>query len=293
MMRQSTATTLTPLRAAKTMSDETFRLLRSLIYDLTGIYFHDNKKYLLESRLGKRLEVLGIPTFEEYFHLVKYLPHGKNELRHLYEAVTINETFFFRNEPQFQVFQDILVPNLLARKRTGGKPLLRVWSAASSTGEEAYTIAMIYLEHLKPRYPDLEIEILGTDINQAVLEQARRGTYREYSVRAMPQSYAERYLRQENQRYIVREDVRRLVRFDVLNLMDRSAINRLRHFDVIFCCNVLIYFDHKSKAQVVSSLYDALTRGGYLFIGYAETLHGISSAFKLLNFPKTVAYQKE
>jgi chemotaxis protein methyltransferase CheR len=293
MMRQPTATTLSPLIRPKTMSDEIFRLLRSLIYDLTGIYFQDNKKYLLEGRLGKRLQLLGIETFEEYYRLVKYAPQGKAELRHLYEAVTINETYFFRNESQFQVFQDILVPELLARKRTGEKPLLRVWSAASSSGEEAYTIAMIYLERLKPRYPDLEIEILGTDINQAVLEQARRGVYREYSVRAMPPPYVERYLRHENQRYIVREDIRRLVQFDCLNLMDRSAIRHLRHFDVIFCCNVLIYFDHKSKVQVVSSLYDAMTRGGFLFIGYAETLHGISSAFKLLNFPKTVAYQKE
>jgi chemotaxis protein methyltransferase CheR len=293
MMRQPTATTLSPLIRPKTMSDEIFRLLRSLIYDLTGIYFQDNKKYLLEGRLGKRLQLLGIETFEEYYRLVKYAPQGKAELRHLYEAVTINETYFFRNESQFQVFQDILVPELLARKRTGEKPLLRVWSAASSSGEEAYTIAMIYLERLKPRYPDLEIEILGTDINQAVLEQARRGVYREYSVRAMPPPYVERYLRHENQRYIVREDIRRLVQFDYLNLMDRSAIHHLRHFDVIFCCNVLIYFDHKSKVQVVSSLYDAMTRGGFLFIGHAETLHGISSAFKLLNFPKTVAYQKE
>jgi chemotaxis protein methyltransferase CheR len=218
MIRQPTATTLSPLIRPKTMSDEIFRLLRSLIYDLTGIYFQDNKKYLLEGRLGKRLQLLGIETFEEYYRLVKYAPQGKAELRHLYEAVTINETYFFRNESQFQVFQDILVPELLARKRTGEKPLLRVWSAASSSGEEAYTIAMIYLERLKPRYPDLEIEILGTDINQAVLEQARRGVYREYSVRAMPPPYVERYLRHENQRYIVREDIRRLVQFDYPSL---------------------------------------------------------------------------
>lgn len=292
MITQAQPTMLTSAGLTTRMADETFRQLRSYIYDLTGIYFQDNKKYLLEGRLGRRLQLLGIPTFEEYLQLVKHGPRRHDELQYLFEAVTINETFFFRNEPQFEALEKVLVPDLIERKQSAGTTRLRVWSAASSSGEEAYTVAMIYLERLKPKYPGLEIEILGTDINRAVIDMARRGVYRAYSVRNMPKLYLEKYFQQEDQRYVLNEQVRRYVRFEHLNLMDRLAIRQLQPFDIIFCCNVLIYFDQKSKAQVVSTLYDSMTRGGYLFIGYAETLHGISSAFKLINFPKTVAYKK-
>lgn len=275
------------------MSDETFRLLRSHIYDLTGIYFQDSKKYLLEGRLGKRLQLLGMGKFEEYFQLVKYGQYRQEELKHLYEAVTINETFFFRNEPQFEAFEQVLVPELFANKRKSGKPKLRIWSSASSSGEEAYTIAMLYLERLKPKYPELEIEIVGTDINNAVLETAKRGVYRDYSIRNMPKKYLDKYFQAENGRYHLRDEVKRLARFEHVNLSDQLKMRQIQNFDIIFCCNVLIYFDTKSKVSVISNLYNSMSRGGYLFIGYAESLHGISSAFKLLNFPKTVAYKKE
>lgn len=275
------------------MSDETFLLLRSYIYELTGIYFQDNKKYLLEGRLGKRLQLLGIAKFEEYFQLVKYGQYRHEELKHLYEAVTINETFFFRNEPQFDAFEQVLVPELVADKRVGAKSKLRIWSSASSSGEEAYTIAMIYLERLKPKYRELEIEIIGTDINNAVIETARRGVYRDYSIRNMPKKYLERYFQAENGRYHLRDEVKRLARFEHSNLSDQLTMRQMQNFDVIFCCNVLIYFDTKSKTSVISNLYNSMARGSYLFIGYAESLHGISSAFKLINFPKTVVYKKE
>jgi chemotaxis protein methyltransferase CheR len=174
-----------------------------------------------------------------------------------------------------------------------GPRKLRVWSAASSSGEEAHTIAMIYLERLRPRYPGLDLEVVGTDINTTVLETARKGVYRDYSVRNMPAQYLNKYFRTEDSRFFVKDEVRQHVRFEFLNLSDQVRMKQMTSFDIIFCCNVLIYFDQKSKIQVVSNLYDALNRGGYLFIGYAESLHGISTAFKLVNFPKTVAYKKE
>lgn len=275
------------------MSDETFRLLRAYIYELTGIYFQDSKKYLLEGRLGKRLQLLGLPKFEDYLQLIKYGQRRQEELKHLYEAVTINETFFFRNEPQFEAFEQVLVPELIAVKRKSGKPKLRIWSSASSSGEEAYTLAMIYLERIKPKYPELEIEIVGTDINNAVLETAKRGIYRDYAIRNMPDKYLNKYFEEEDGRYHLRDEVRRLARFEHLNLSDQVKMRQMQNFDIIFCCNVLIYFDTKSKVSVISNLYNSMSRGGFLFIGYAESLHGISSAFKLLNFPKTVAYKKE
>ncbi len=274
------------------MSDEEFRQLREFVYQQCGIFFPDNKKYLVEGRVGKRLQVLNLATFDAYLQLLKYGTRRQDEMRFFYEAITINETFFFRNEPQFEAFEQTLVPSVLqARGSSTGK--LRVWSAASSSGEEAYTLGMLFLERMKPRYPGLEIEIVGTDINQAVIETARKGIYRDYSIRNMPKYYLEKYFTEEDSRYHLRDEVKRLVRFENMNLYDRGRMRMMSNFDIIFCCNVLIYFDAQSKIQVVSNLYDSLRRGGFLFIGYAESLHGISTAFKLINFAKTVAYKKE
>ncbi|HUI10218.1 MAG TPA: protein-glutamate O-methyltransferase CheR [Bacteroidota bacterium] len=279
--------------AGPKMTDDLFREIRDFIYRLTGIYFQDSKKYLLEGRLGKRLQILGMADFAQYFQLLRYGNGRAEEMKSFYDAITINETFFFRSEPQCEAFEKTLVPEIVASRRTNGRSRLRVWSAASSSGEEAYSLAMIYLERLKPRFPALELEIVGTDISPTVLETARRGVYREYSVRNTPKPYMDRYFESADGRYAVREDVRRLARFEHVNLFDQRQMRQMMGFDIIFCCNVLIYFDMQSKIQVVSNLYDSLNKGGYLFIGYAESLHGISSAFKLINFPKTVAYKKE
>jgi chemotaxis protein methyltransferase CheR len=290
----ATPTLATPqMSPAAKMSDETFRQLREFIYQQTGIYFQDNKKYLLEGRIGKRVQLLGMKSQEEYLQMIKFGARRTEEMRHFYDAITINETFFFRNEPQFEAFENTLVPSIMARRGSLTRQKLRVWSAASSSGEEAHTIAMIYLERLRLKYPGLELEVVGTDISNAVLETARKGVYRDYSIRNMPKHYLNKYFVVEDGRYLVRDEVKNLVRFDHMNLFDQSRMRMMSNFDVIFCCNVLIYFDAKSKIQVVSNLYDALNRGGFLFIGYAESLHGISTAFKLENFPKTVAYKKE
>jgi chemotaxis protein methyltransferase CheR len=274
------------------MSDRDYLQIRAFIYEKTGLYFQDNKKYLLEGRVAKRLQVLGLDNFETYLRLLRS-GLKLEEIRHFYDAITINETFFFRNEPQFEALEQVLVPELFAKKKSGTRTKVRIWSAACSSGEEAYTLAMIYLEKLKPRFAGLEFEIVGSDINGTVLETARKGVYREYSVRNMSKQYLDKYFVREDGKFIVKDEVRRCVRFDFLNLFSSPDMKRMAGFDIVMCCNVLIYFDTKSKTQVVSHLYDSLARGGYLFIGYAESLHGISTAYKLINFPKTVVYKKE
>jgi chemotaxis protein methyltransferase CheR len=286
-------TALAGTAPAVKMSDEAFKLFRTFIYQQTGIYFQDNKKYLLEGRVGKRVQLLGLRTCEEYLSLLRDTGRRGDEINLFYDAITINETFFFRNESQFEALEKVLVPDVLAARKSTGRTKLRVWSAASSSGEEGYTIGMIYLEKLRPKYPGLEIEIIGTDISRSVVETARKGIYRDYSVRNMPPAYMNKYLVAGDGRYQVRDDVRALVRYEQMNLSDQIKMRAMSGFDVIFCCNVLIYFDAASKIQVVSNLYNSLNRSGYLFIGYAESLHGISTAFKLLTFPKTVAYKKE
>lgn len=285
--------TSTLARSQHKLSDDTFRQLRDYIYTLTGIYFQNNKKYLLEGRLGKRIQILNISSFENY---LQYIRNGKgqfDELQFLYDAVTINETYFFRNEPQFEAFEKHLIPEIVQSRKYNGRSKIKIWSAASSSGEEAYTLAMIFLDKLKPRFPNLDVEIIGTDISQSVIEIAKRGVYKDYSIRNMPNYYLKKYFSVQDGKYHVHDSVKQFVRFEKQNLFDQSRMRFMRNFDVIYCCNVLIYFDLKSKIQVVSNLYNSLNPGGYLFIGYAESLHGISTAYKLINFPKTVVYKKE
>lgn len=277
----------------QTMSDITFREMREFIYTKTGIYFQDNKKYLLESRISKRLQVLRMDKFEAYHDFLKFGIGREDEKKFLFDAITINETYFFRNEPQFEILEKTLIPELAKLKLAAGKTKLRIWSSASSSGEEAHTIAMIFLERIKPKYPALELEVVGTDISPSVVETARKGVYREYSVRNMPKYYLEKYFTNSEGKFTVHDNVRKLVRFEHMNLYDQPRMRMMTNFDVVFCCNVLIYFDAKSKIQVVSNLYDSLNRGGFLFIGYAESLHGISTAFKVINFPKAITYKKE
>jgi chemotaxis protein methyltransferase CheR len=275
------------------LSDAAFIELRTFIYERTGIFFAEKKKYLLEGRLGKRLQHLKIAGYEEYLQLLKYGRQKEEEYRFLCEAVTINETFFFRNEPQFEALEQVILPELIAAKQKMGSPRLRIWSAACSTGEEPYTIAMLFLERLKPRYPNLSIEIVATDISSSVLDVASRAAYGEYSIRNLPALYREKYFTVENGRFQLREEVTHFVKFQHLNLYNRQEMRQFRNFDVVLCRNVLIYFDNKSKVQVVADLYNSMNSGGYLFIGYSELLHGISTAFKVKSLPKTTAYKKE
>jgi chemotaxis protein methyltransferase CheR len=279
--------------SAPKLSDETFVLLRDFIYARTGIFFPEKKKYFLEGRLAKRLQFLKIARFEDYLQLLKQDQQRLNEFEYLCNTITVNETSFFRNEPQINAFQQKLAGEIIETKKGLGTRTLRIWCAACSSGEEPYTLAMLYLEHLKPRYPDLRIEIIGTDINTAMLDLARTAEYTHYATRSTPELYLKKYFDNSNGSYHLHKDVKDLVRFEYLNLMDRQKVRQMMHFDFIFCTNILIYFDEKGKIQVVGDLYYSLNRGGYLFIGYSEMLHRISTAFKLVSIPKATVYKKE
>lgn len=276
-----------------TLNDKAFENWRKYIYDLCGIYFQDNKKYLLESRLQKRITFLGLDSFDAYLDYIKYHPNRANELRYLYEAITINETFFFRNQPQLDALVSSVIPDIINSSNKINRNKIRIWSAASSSGEEAYSVAMTLMDLVKPRYPQIEFEIVGTDINLAMVETAKRGIYREYSIRNTPPYYLKKYFKISGNTYEVDQNIKNMVTFKTLNLYDDVSMKAMINFDIIYCANVLIYFDIKSKVKVVSHLYNSLYKGGYLFIGYSETLHGISKAFKLVSYPKTIGYKKE
>ncbi|MBM2817009.1 MAG: Protein-glutamate O-methyltransferase CheR [Ignavibacteria bacterium] len=274
------------------MTDETFVNFRDVIYKLCGIYYTESKKYLLEGRIAKRLIACKIQTFLEYIKYIKSFS-GKEELYNLFEAITINETYFYRAQFQFDALENIIIPEIIQNKAGFQRPIFRIWSAASSTGEEAYTIALMILERIGKKYPNFNFQILASDINNAVLENAKAGVYKEYAIRNVPPDVLNRYFKKGNNTYTLTDEVRRMVKFMNINLYDQATMRTIVGCDVILCCNVLIYFDIPSKQKVITHLYDSLNKGGYLFIGYSESLHGISKAFKLVHFPKAMVYKKE
>ncbi|GAB1411262.1 protein-glutamate O-methyltransferase CheR [Desulfovibrionales bacterium] len=276
------------------VSDEEFANLRDFIYEQSGIYIADNRKYLLENRLVNRLKDLNLKTFGEYFYFLKYDPGRKRELNRLFEVITTNETSFYRNPPQLKVFQDIILQEVLNEQRKKGCKELRIWSAGCSTGEEPYTLAIMLHEVLKFEINSWNIRITANDLSEGVLHAARRGIYTEYALRTTPKEIVSRYFDDDGEgRFRVKNEVRNLVQFGQINLSDRLQVKRVERSQIVFCRNVIIYFDEDMKRQVIGSYYDNLLPGGYLFIGHSESLHNLSRAFKPVHHPGTIVYKKE
>jgi chemotaxis protein methyltransferase CheR len=273
------------------ISDKDFEQLRDYIYNICGMYFHTTKKYFLESRLTRRIEATGTKTYQDYYLLLKS-PRGSEELKFLMDEITTNETYFFRNVPQLAALENKLLPEIVEAKNKMGFRKLRIWSAASSSGEEAYTMAMILLEKRATLLKDWIIEIVGTDINETVIAQAKEGVYNAYSVRNIPDVYKRKYIREDNGKFILSPEVKKFVTFNKLNLYEDSKMIFMKSFDFIFCANVLIYFDTASKSKVVQHFYNNLQPYGYFFVGQSESLHGVNDKFKTVHFPGGFSYKK-
>jgi len=273
------------------ITDKDFEQLRDFIYNLCGMYFHTTKKYFLESRLTRRMEVTGTKTAMEYYALLKS-PRGGEELRFLLDEVTTNETYFFRSVPQLNAVESKFLPEIVESKGKMGFRKLRIWSAGSSSGEEAYTLSMILLEKRATILKDWIIEIIGTDINETVLAQAREGVYNAYSVRNVPDLYKRKYFREDAGKFILSPEVKKFVTFNKLNLYEDNKMVFMKSFDFIFCANVLIYFDLASKSKVVQHFYNNLQPYGYFFVGQSESLHGVNDKFKTVHFPGGFCYKK-
>lgn len=275
------------------ISDDEFRQLRDYIYAQSGIYIADNRKYLLENRLRNRLKQLNLKSFGEYYYYLQYDPQRKQELNRLFEVVTTNETSFYRNPPQLKVFQDNVLSEVVAAQRKKGEKKLRIWSAGCSTGEEPYTVAMQAMEVLGGELSSWDVKITANDLSEAVLASARKGVYNEYSLRTTPKEVVARYFEQDNGTFKVKQEAKRLVSFGQINLSDRAQLKRVERSHVVFCRNVIIYFDDEMKKQVIASFYDNLLPGGFLLIGHSESLHNISRAFKPMHYPGAIIYRKE
>jgi chemotaxis protein methyltransferase CheR len=279
-----------PLGSEQIMSDEEFHLLRDCVYGHCGIFFDNDSKYLLEKRLARRLIALNLTSFRDYYHFLKYNRNSDQELMDIMDILTTNETYFFREAFQLKAFTDEVVPELLQRKTSGSNRSLRIWSAGCSTGEEAYTIAMLL--HGIDGLRNWKIEIIGTDISQRVLQHARRAVYGKSAFRATDEKYVKRFFVEQDDGFKVCDEIRDLVTISHLNLFDSNRMVMLGKMDLIFCRNVIIYFDLAAKKRVVESFFKTLYDGGYLLLGHSESLMNVTTQFTLRHFKNDMIYQK-
>jgi chemotaxis protein methyltransferase CheR len=278
------------LELEQIMSDEEFHLLRDCIYSHCGIFFDTDSKYLLEKRLARRLIALNLASFRDYYHYLKYNRKKDQELMDIMDILTTNETYFFREAFQLKAFTDEVVPELLQRKSSSGNRSLRIWSAGCSTGEEAYTIAMLL--HGIAALREWRIEIVGTDISQRVLQHARRAVYGKSAFRATDEKYVKRFFVEQGDGFKVCDEIRDIVTISHLNLFDVNRLAMLGKMDLIFCRNVIIYFDLAAKKRVVESFFTRLHEGGFLLLGHSESLMNVTTQFTLRHFKNDMIYQK-
>lgn len=271
------------------LSSEEFENLRNFIKDKCGLFFDENSKYILEKRLLTRLNELKIDSFKEYLFYLKFDKRRDEELLFIYDLLTTNETYFFREEYQLKAFSEEILPEILSKKT---EKSLRIWSAGCATGEEPYTIAMI-LSIKKDILENFKINIFASDISQRCLKIAREGIYGPNSFRSEREDYKKIFFTQiDEHKYKIKDEIKRLVSFGYLNLLDKRQIAMLPTMDIIFCRNVLIYFDMESRKKVIDNFYNKLSKGGFLLLGHAESLINISTDFVMRHLKNDLVYQK-
>jgi len=266
--------------------------IRDLIYRVAGIFHPDNKLRLLLDRCSRRMKELKAQTLPDYFAYLTTSPVRQIELVALLNEITIGETCFFRNQAQLDALRQIVIPKIIGAKSESPIRRLRIWSAGCSTGEEPYTLSMLLLEEAQGHLHGPRVEISATDLNELSLAHARNAVYGDYSTRHLPPYYRQKYFFLAGDRLQVQPAVRAHVSFSRLNLFDDARMTCMKGFDVIFCCNVLIYFDLASKQRVIRHFYDALEPHGYLFLGRSESLYKVNDDFRLVHLPGATAYVK-
>jgi len=284
--------TITDQQADKSAgpADPVLVRIRDVIYKVCGIYLPDNKFYFLKDRCSRRLEALKTDSLQVYFDMLTAGPDREAEIRSLLNEMTVGETCFFRSPPQLHALRKIMLPKIMAAKAKLSFTRLKIWSAGCSTGEEPYTLAMIMLEDSETFLKGWKWEIIATDLNDRSIAKCKEGIYDSYAVRNTEQYFREKYFRPQGQKFVLAQEVKERVTFSRLNLNDESKMLFMRGNDIIFCANVLIYFDGASKRRTVRHFYNNLLAGGYLFLGQSESLYGVSDEFHLVHFPGATAY---
>jgi chemotaxis protein methyltransferase CheR len=274
--------------ANPSISEEDFQKFREFFYRKTGIQFEPSKRYFVDKRLLERMAATDNDTFRSYFTMVRFQASGE-ELQVLTNLMTVNETYFFREEYQFKCLVNSILPALVNKRRNDGP--LRIWVLPSSSGEEPYSIAIYLLE----RWADIhnfDVEIIASDIDTKILEHAKKGLYSDRSVGQLPLPYLQKYFRKTRDGYQICDDLRGAVEFTRVNLSEPADTRPYRNFDVVFCRNLLIYFDDLSRKTAAETFYDALRPGGYICLGHSESMSRISSLYKIVKFPEAIIYQK-
>jgi chemotaxis protein methyltransferase CheR len=280
--------------------------LQALIYQECGMHFDERRTHFLRDRLQRRLKECQLESFYSYYRLL-ISPQGKAELAVLLENLTVNETSFFRNKAQLDLFQRDALEEIIVRKNEQRDYSLRLWSAGCSTGQEPYTMAMLIADALayyqlrnplsshesptpKPLVPaPWRLEILASDISYSVLRAAQEGFYNEHQMSSVDYGCRLRYFDKVGDGYSIKKALKELIHFDFHNLKAEYLPKRK---DVIFCRNVMMYFDEPEQKRLVEKFYRCLNPKGYLFIGHAESLRGLSEKFQMVHLNSGTAYQR-
>jgi len=287
------------------LSEAEMRLLQTLVYQECGMFFDARRAHFLQDRLQRRLRECRLDSFYAYYRLLMSTA-GKEELIKLVENLTVNETSFFRNKAQLELFHKQILEEIISKKQESGSHQIRIWSAGCSTGQEPYTIAMLLADALAyhqlrmpaagevewPRpliSPPWRVEIPASDINYTVLRAAQEGIYNEHQMSSVDYAYRLRYFDKVGERYAVKKAIKELVHFDFHNLKTEFLPQQN---DVIFCRNVMMYFDEAEQRRLVEKFYRCLCPGGYLLVGHAESLLGLSEKFTMVYRNAGTAYKR-
>jgi chemotaxis protein methyltransferase CheR len=274
---------------APAMTNEEYAKFCEFFYRKTGIQFVDSKKYYVERRVADRIAKTNSESFRDYFTLVRFQMSGQ-EMQALVNAMTVNETYFFREDYQFDSLVKGILPEI-ARTKSRGKPI-RIWSMPCSSGEEPYSIALKILE-LWGSADAWDIEIHASDIDTKILDEARAGVYGERSLSRVPRATRQRYFVQRpDGNYQICAALRNSIDFSLVNIVDPVQTRQFRNFDVIFCRNLLIYFDDTGRREAAEMFFEALVPGGFLCLGHSESMSRISSIFAPRKFQDSIVYQK-
>jgi chemotaxis protein methyltransferase CheR len=272
------------------MDESTFLRLRDLIYQASGLYFDQRNQATLEHRLRPRINALHLGSFEQYYLYLQFDRERRDELQHALDAVAVHETYFFRELRALRAFGEEILGEMARRNRS--TRTLRVWSAGCSTGEEAYTLAILILE--SGLFDGWKIELSASDLSQRVIALARAGRYRANSFRTMDEERRARYFtEQPDGTWLIDEQLRVMVNFGCFNLADSRRFNIYYDLDVIFCRNVMLYFDTAARRRTVAGFHQQLRDGGYLILGASESLVTLNAPFRLAHLQNDLVYQKQ
>jgi len=273
------------------LSEMEFRLIRDFIHERFGIYFREEKRSFMRMKLASRVQSLRLNSFGEYLNHLKYSDPERQEVMRMVSFLTNNETYFFRELPQLFAFRDYLLPELKKKKQAEGNKAIRILSAGCSTGEEAYTLAMLVFE-TGGFFWGWDVQVIGMDINWRALDQAQRGVYFKHSFRMVDPEYIRRFFSENSGDFIIKDQIRRMARFQHGNITDPSTLEDLQDLDVIFCRNVLIYFSEEKIQAAIGNFHRMLRPGGHLLLGHSENIPGYFADFESRRFPETISYRK-